>query len=76
MGFPQGGQKHMLSRNFCIATWTAPSSGRPENAVVWGETPGRSRCDVAGRVAEAMKQASREATVLLYAPRLDRHREA
>jgi hypothetical protein len=31
---------------------------------------------MAGRVAEAMKQASREATILLYAPALDRHLEA
>jgi hypothetical protein len=32
--------------------------------------------DMAGRVAEAMKQASREAPLLLYAPALDRHPEA
>jgi len=32
--------------------------------------------DTAGRVAEAMKQASREATILLYASALDRHLEA
>jgi len=32
--------------------------------------------DMAGRVAGAMKQASREATILLYAPALDRHLEA
>ena len=32
--------------------------------------------DIAGRVAEALKQASREATILLYAPALDRHLEA
>jgi len=32
--------------------------------------------DMAGRVAQAMKQASREATILLYAPVLDRHLEA
>ena len=32
--------------------------------------------DMAGRVAQAMKQASREATILLYAPALDRHLEA
>jgi hypothetical protein len=32
--------------------------------------------DGAGRVAEAIKQASREATILLYAPALDRHLEA
>jgi hypothetical protein len=34
----------------------------------------RSR-DMAGRFAEAMKQASREATIPLYAPVLDRHLE-
>jgi hypothetical protein len=32
--------------------------------------------DMAGRVADAMKRASREATILLYAPALDRHLEA
>jgi hypothetical protein len=32
--------------------------------------------DMAGRVAKTMKQASREATMLLYAPVLDRHLEA
>jgi hypothetical protein len=32
--------------------------------------------DIAGHVAQAMKQASREATLLLYAPALDRHLEA
>ena len=32
--------------------------------------------DMAGRVAQAMKQASRKATTLLYAPVLDRHLEA
>jgi hypothetical protein len=32
--------------------------------------------DMAGHVAQAMKQASREATILLYAPTLDRHLEA
>jgi len=32
--------------------------------------------DMAGRVAQAMKQASTEATILLYAPVLDRHLEA
>ena len=32
--------------------------------------------DMAGRVAEATKEASREATILLYAPTLDRHLEA
>ena len=32
--------------------------------------------DMAGHVAQAMKQASREATILLYAPVLDRHLEA
>jgi len=32
--------------------------------------------DMAGRVAQAMKQASREATILLYALTLDRHLEA
>jgi len=32
--------------------------------------------DIAGRVAEAMKQASKGATILLYAPALDRHLEA
>ena len=32
--------------------------------------------DMAGRVAQALKQASREATILLYAPVLDRHLEA
>ena len=32
--------------------------------------------DMAGHVAQAMKQASREATILLYAPALDRHLEA
>jgi hypothetical protein len=32
--------------------------------------------DMSGRVAEAMKQASREATILLYAPALDQHLEA
>jgi hypothetical protein len=31
---------------------------------------------MAGRVGEAVKQASREATILLYAPALDRHLEA
>jgi len=31
---------------------------------------------MAGRVAQAMKQASREATILLYAPVLERHLEA
>ena len=31
---------------------------------------------MAGHVARAMKQASREATILLYAPVLDRHLEA
>jgi hypothetical protein len=31
--------------------------------------------DMAGRVAHALKQASREATNLLYAPALDRHLE-
>jgi len=31
---------------------------------------------MAGHVARAMKQASREATILLYAPLLDRHLEA
>ena len=31
--------------------------------------------DTAGCVAQAMKQASREATILLYAPVLDRHLE-
>jgi hypothetical protein len=30
---------------------------------------------VAGRAADAMKRASREATLLLYAPALDRHLE-
>jgi hypothetical protein len=35
----------------------------------------RSR-DTAGHVAEAMKQASREATILMYAPAFDRHLEA
>jgi hypothetical protein len=30
---------------------------------------------MAGRVAQAMKQASREATILLYASELDRHLE-
>jgi hypothetical protein len=29
--------------------------------------------DMAGHVAQVMKQASREATILLYAPKLDRH---
>jgi len=32
--------------------------------------------DMAGHVAQALKQASREATILLYAPVLDRHLEA
>ena len=32
--------------------------------------------DMAGHIAQAMKQASREATILLYAPVLDRHLEA
>jgi hypothetical protein len=32
--------------------------------------------DMAGHVAQALKQASREATILLYAPALDRHLEA
>jgi len=32
--------------------------------------------DTAGHVAQALKQASREATILLYAPKLDRHLEA
>ena len=32
--------------------------------------------DMAGRIAQAMKQASTEATILLYAPALDRHLEA
>jgi hypothetical protein len=32
--------------------------------------------DEAGCVAQAMNQASREATILLYAPALDRHLEA
>ena len=32
--------------------------------------------DMAGHVAQAMKRASREATILLYAPALDRHLEA
>jgi len=32
--------------------------------------------DRAGHVAQAMKQASREATILLYAPALDGHLEA
>ena len=32
--------------------------------------------NMAGHVAQAMKQASREATILLYAPALDRHLEA
>ena len=32
--------------------------------------------DMAGCIAQAMKQASREATILLYAPALDRHLEA
>jgi hypothetical protein len=32
--------------------------------------------DMAGCVAQALKQASREATILLYAPVLDRHLEA
>jgi hypothetical protein len=32
--------------------------------------------DMAGRVAQAMKQATREATILLYAPALDWHLEA
>jgi enoyl-CoA hydratase/carnithine racemase len=32
--------------------------------------------DMAARIAQAMKQASREATILLYAPALDRHLEA
>jgi hypothetical protein len=32
--------------------------------------------DMAGRVAQAMIQASMEATILLYAPVLDRHLEA
>jgi len=32
--------------------------------------------DMAGHVAQAMKQASREATILQYAPVLDRHLEA
>jgi hypothetical protein len=32
--------------------------------------------DMAGHVAQTMKQASREATILLYAPALDRHLEA
>jgi len=32
--------------------------------------------DMAGRVAEAMKQASREATILRYAPVWDPHLEA
>ena len=31
---------------------------------------------MAGNIAQAMKQASREATILLYAPALDRHLEA
>ena len=32
--------------------------------------------DIACHVAQAMKQASREATILLYAPALDRHPDA
>jgi hypothetical protein len=32
--------------------------------------------DMAGQVAQALKQASREATILLFAPVLDRHLEA
>jgi hypothetical protein len=32
--------------------------------------------DMAGHVAQAMKRASREATILRYAPALDRHLEA
>jgi hypothetical protein len=32
--------------------------------------------DMAGHVAQIMKQASREATILIYAPVLDRHLEA
>jgi len=32
--------------------------------------------DMAGQVAQAMKQASREATILLSVPALDRHLEA
>jgi len=32
--------------------------------------------DMAGSVAQALKQASREATILLYAPVLDRHLDA
>jgi len=32
--------------------------------------------DMAAHVAQAMKQASRETTILLYAPALDRHLEA
>jgi hypothetical protein len=31
---------------------------------------------MAGNIAQAIKQASREATILLYAPVLDRHLEA
>jgi hypothetical protein len=31
--------------------------------------------DMVDLVAQAMKQASREATILLYAPALDRHAE-
>ena len=31
---------------------------------------------MAGHVAQVMKQASREATILLYAPVLERHLEA
>jgi len=31
--------------------------------------------DMAGRVAQALKQASREATILIYAPVLDRQRK-
>ena len=38
--------------------------------------PNERARDMAGRVAEAMKQASKEATILLYAPVLDRHLEA
>jgi len=32
--------------------------------------------DMVGRVAQTMKQESRDATILLYAPALDRHLEA
>jgi len=47
-------------------------------AIYTGDTPNSKKGarNKAGHVAQAMKQASREATILLYAPVLDRHPEA